>query len=162
MKHRRNKFFASPCSCINGSISSPIHIELQRKFPLIFPVHGHTLPPVDIPYPFLTYATCYPLWYTLPLWTYPTPSGHSLPPGYPIPCYWHLVVIFGDLFKLVHNKTPPMVLTSSGGHRSEWYASYWNAFLFFDVFRFHFRFLVEFSFINGSILKFEENRNKIC
>ena len=28
------------------------------------------------------------------------------------------------------DRDPPLVLTSSGSHRSGWYASYWNAYLF--------------------------------
>ena len=59
--------------------------------------YGHTLPPLDIPYP-----------------------RDTLP-----------VVISGDLFKLVYLRPlSPMVLTSSGGHQSGRYVSYWNAFLF--------------------------------
>ena len=51
-----------------------------------------------------------------------------------LPCYLHLVVITGDMFKLVHLRTyppTPPVMTPSGGHRkaSGRYASYWNAFL---------------------------------
>ena len=36
-------------------------------------------------------------------------------------CYWHLVMITGNLFKLVHMRTyppPQLVLTSSGGYRN--------------------------------------------
>ena len=44
------------------------------------------------------------------------PCQHG--PGKSTPCYWHLVVITRDLFKLVHLWTPPHpVLTPSGSHQ---------------------------------------------
>ena len=55
---------------------------------------------------------------------------------YPLLYYWHLVVITGDLSKLLHLMTFPqqywnlVVATETNGR----YASYWNAFLFQDVF----------------------------
>ena len=70
---------------------------------------------------------------------HPTPFWDTLPPGIPSPSatdvlwsslersyphYWHLVVILGDLFKVV------LPLTSSGVHWSRQYASYWNAVLY--------------------------------
>ena len=48
-------------------------------------------------------------------------------------CYWHLVVITGDLFKLVHLRTyplPPPLLTPSGDYWNTYswqFASYCNA-----------------------------------
>ena len=48
----------------------------------------------------------------------PSPRIANMGPT-PSPCYWHLVVITGDLFKLAHLRTHPlMVLTSSGGHQN--------------------------------------------
>ena len=48
-----------------------------------------------------------------------------------LPCYWHLVVITGNLFKFVHLRPyHPPIMTSSGGHWSGQYTSYWNAVLF--------------------------------
>ena len=52
------------------------------------------------------------------------PSQHPRIPGMgpspPQPHYCHLIVITGDLLKLVHLRTypRPTVLTSSGGHRN--------------------------------------------
>ena len=53
-----------------------------------------------------------------------------------LPCYWHLVVINGDLFQLVHLKTYPKYWHRVSGNRSGWYASYWNAVLSAIVNRF--------------------------
>ena len=36
-----------------------------------------------------------------------TSDLRHLPPPGPAPCWWHLVVITGDLFKLVHSRTSP-------------------------------------------------------
>ena len=67
------------------------------------------------------------------------PSGHGTwgsPSPAPLPpCQWHLVAMTRDLFKLVHFRIPPPVLTSSGetctiGPRGQ-YTSYWNDFLSF-------------------------------
>ena len=58
----------------------------------------------------------------LPFHTYPTPATAI-----------YLVVVTGDLLKLVHLPSPHLVLTSSGGHRSGRYAFYWNAFLFYFI-----------------------------
>ena len=49
-------------------------------------------------------------WYTYPSLEYPTPIQGTLPrsdilPQYPTNCYWHLVVLTRDLFKLVELKT---------------------------------------------------------
>ena len=45
------------------------------------------------------------------------------------PCYWYLAAKTGDLFKLVHLRTPPptRAVLTSGGY------SYWNAFLFYII-----------------------------
>ena len=43
----------------------------------------------------------------------------------PSPCYWHLVIITGDLLKLIHLRAYPLpVLTSSGG---QWNKYVWQA-----------------------------------
>ena len=68
---------------------------------------------------------------------------HIIPP----PCYWHLVVITGDLFKIVQvgYHAPPHPAPRNNIWRwplrlkhvrfpSEWYASYWNAFLLILVY----------------------------
>ena len=50
----------------------------------------------------------------------PLPSLPEMGPEYlslHLPCYWHLVVSTGDLFKLVYLRTSLMVLTSNGGDR---------------------------------------------
>ena len=59
-------------------------------------------------------------------WEHRTWDKHPNPPTWDTnPCYWHLVVITGNLFKLVHLRiyplTPPppqLVPTPSGGHRN--------------------------------------------
>ena len=72
---------------------------------------------------------------TFDLGTYPSPWIPNMGPTH---CYWHLMVITEDLFKLVHLRTytlpPPnwdlVVTTKTCTFASEWYASYWNAFFF--------------------------------
>ena len=51
---------------------------------------------------------------------HPRPRTPGMWPIPPCHCYSHLVVITGDLFKLVHLRTypPQPLLTSSGGHRN--------------------------------------------
>ena len=80
--------------------------------------------------------------------TYLLPFTQEMGPGYLLsrPCYWHLLVITGDMgptpllltsgghhWRPVQTCSlkdlPPPVRTPSGGHRSGWYASYLNAYL---------------------------------
>ena len=79
-----------------------------------------SLPPLEYPTPWTPPGIPYP-WDTLPPLLL-TSGGHHW--RGPTPHYWHLVVILGDLFKVV------LPLTSSGVHWSGQYASYWNAVLY--------------------------------
>ena len=62
--------------------------------------------------------------------------GHTLPSTYPPTGHTCLLLVTsgGDHWRTVQTCSlediPQLVLTSSGGHRSGQYASYWNAFLF--------------------------------
>ena len=66
----------------------------------------------------------------------PLPPPPDMGPGYLPLCYWHLEVITGDLFKLVHlityppPRTPPLVATETCKVGKRAYTSYWNVVLF--------------------------------
>ena len=61
-------------------------------------------------------------------------------PGHDYPCYWHLVASIGDLFKLVHLRTPRSNIWY-WPLKNEWFASgryafYWNAFVVYEWIQF--------------------------
>ena len=81
--------------------------------------HGRVPPPADMGHELLS----------------PPPPHLDMGPRYPIPYYWHLVAIIGDLFKLVHLRTYPcrywhlVVATEIIQLSSGRYTSYWNTVL---------------------------------
>ena len=92
---------------------------LSRHGTYPFPLLPQTRDPLTHPPPFLQ---------TWNLGTYPSPySPRHGTWVFPL-CYWHSVVITGDLFKPVHLRTylpfPSPVLTFSGDHRN---ACKWQA-----------------------------------
>ena len=86
--------------------------------------YSNPSPPPVYPAPLLA------RWNTLPPWD-------TLPPGYPMPppatdIWWSSLETCLNLF--TWGPIPRIVLTSSCGHQSGWYASYWNAFLSLNIF----------------------------
>ena len=103
-------------------------------------VFRHTcLPPYDY-YPWCIEPHCTSLATPAPPQTWDI--GPPCPQFWHNPCYWHLVAITGNLFKLVHLRIQPFTPTGNDiwihGHQSiwlvsKWDISCWNASLFWTV-----------------------------
>ena len=94
-----------PLSCMPPAMHASHHAFPP---PSMAPCHAHPLSP------------CMPPTTHAHLWTEFLTHACEAMWSY-APWYWHLVVITGDLFRLIHLKTyplPPPSLISSGGHRN--------------------------------------------